>query len=347
MSAQPPPPSSRPAPGFQAAGRSQARKGGGGGSDLGRRGLGAWGLGGSKAACRGGPARVQPAQARELALDPCARMAPHSWLAEPTPTFLHLETQATPHSHPVSPHPLQKAPSRHVGRGSVSIRQLQDPRASCAQRPEETPPPCKELTPHHSPSPHSEHVEGKCGRQTLSASALNRKPRWDGALHLQPAPGPGSPPEAAGIWMPLCKQAPTPAPAPLFRGQIPSPWTPCPVTPCLQRGDRAPTAGPGLRGSEPCPRASASSRSSPDRGRRAGWPPPLSRLAPRPLTASSPLFYPLAEEYEEEGNRGDPQAPSHPRPPPSSPINRPPPWSLIPTSCTPNSRLFPPLRGGH
>lgn len=290
---------------------------------------------------------MQPAQARELALDPCARMAPHSWLAEPTPTFLHLETQATPHSHPVSPHPLQKAPSRHVGRGSVSIRQLQDPRASCAQRPEETPPPCKELTPHHSPSPHSEHVEGKCGRQTLSASALNRKPRWDGALHLQPAPGPGSPPEAAGIWMPLCKQAPTPAPVPLFRGQIPSPWTPCPVTPCLQRGDRAPTAGPGLRGSEPCPRASASSRSSPDRGRRAGWPPPLSRLAPRPLTASSPLFYPLAEEYEEEGNRGDPQAPSHPRPPPSSPINRPPPWSLIPTSCTPNSHLFPPLRGGH
>ena len=112
----------------------------------------------------------------------------------------------------------------------------------------------------------------------------------------------------------------------------PSPWTHCPVTPRLQRGDRAPTAGPGLRGSEPCARASASSRSSPDRGRRAGWPPPLSRQAPCPLTASSPLFYPLAEEYEEEGNRGAPQAPSRPRAPPSSPINRPPPWSLIPTS---------------
>ncbi|XP_055271196.1 troponin T, fast skeletal muscle isoform X2 [Moschus berezovskii] len=42
-----------------------------------------------------------------------------------------------------------------------------------------------------------EHVEGKCGRQTLSASALNRKPRWDGALHLRPATCLGRPPEAA------------------------------------------------------------------------------------------------------------------------------------------------------
>ena len=85
VSAQPPPPSSRPAPGFQAADRSQVRKGGGGGLDLGRRGLGAWGLRGSKAACRGGPAQARPAQARELALNLCAMTAPHSQLAEPTP----------------------------------------------------------------------------------------------------------------------------------------------------------------------------------------------------------------------------------------------------------------------
>lgn len=46
-------------------------------------------------------------------------------------------------------------------------------------------------------------------------------------------------------------------------------------------------------------------------GARQAGPPPLSRLAPcHPLTASSPLFYPLAEEYEEEGNGGAPQAPA-------------------------------------
>lgn len=43
---------------------------------------------------------MQPAQARELALDPCARMAPHSWLAEPTP---HIPAPQDPGNSSLTP----------------------------------------------------------------------------------------------------------------------------------------------------------------------------------------------------------------------------------------------------
>lgn len=186
-----------------------------------------WGPGASEEArqpAEEAPRRPGPPRPGSWPLTPVQGWPPTVSSLSPPPTFLHLEAQAAPHSCPVSPHPPQKAPSRHVGRGSVSTRPLLDPWTSRAQRPEEIPPPPRqESTPHPCPSPHSEHVEGKCGRQTLSASALDRKPRWDGALHLRPVPRPGSPPEATGVWTPLCKRAPTPDPAPLLKGQVPSP----------------------------------------------------------------------------------------------------------------------------
>lgn len=221
MSAQPPPPSSRPALGFQAAGRSQARKGGGGGSDLGRRGLGAWGLAGSKAACRGGPVRVQPAQARELALNPCARIAPHSRLAEPTP---HIPAPRGPGNSSLMP--CLPPPPAESTQPPCRTRKCEYPPASspldlvCSEA-RGGPPPRQELTPHRSPSPHSEHVEGKCGRQTLPASALNRKVGRGSPPVASTSPGEA--PETAGMWTPLFKQARTPARAPPLKGQTPSP----------------------------------------------------------------------------------------------------------------------------
>ncbi|OWK17256.1 TNNT3 [Cervus elaphus hippelaphus] len=120
------------------------------------------------------------------------------------------------------------------------------------------PPPAVQKHPAAMSDEEVEHVEGKCGRQTLSASALDRKPRVGSVLPSQDQ----------------AFEAQTPAhePRPLRRPPL--------------------TVG----------------------ARQAG-PPPLSRLAPcHPLTASSPLFYPLAEEYEEEASpplplsgSGDPQ----------------------------------------